>query len=503
MAPSIRIGLAITALTIALLLASDFFFEILPGQHGPLLDARKKFCESIAVQFSSLIESDDQQTIERLMDNLVVRNADVVSLGLRLADGTLLAKSGDHELGWQDAHPSLSTPTHARVPIFNGQDQWGTVEVLFTPLTSTWFKSVISSPLFHLILVTLTFGFIAYTVFMKRMLRYLDPSSVVPGRVKAALDQLVEGVVLLDEQGHMVLVNDAFAELLARPIDQLIGEALSNLDWLSETRQQVVLPWEDNISFGAQKKAIRLVLNTTRNGQRVLSTNVSAILDGKGHQRGVLVSFDDISDLEQKNLELKQTIDQLESAEKKILAQNDELRRLATVDPLTSVFNRRAFFEKFNTEFDLAQREGLQLSCIMADIDHFKNINDNYGHGVGDDVIKGIAAVLQENCTENGAVGRYGGEEFGVVLPGSDINDAVKIADKIRTDFLKWSELNDSPTNGKTITASFGVSNLEFGAEDLDVLLDQADQALYQSKTGGRNRVSAWSDPTQPLAGVN
>ncbi len=500
MSPSIRIGLSITALTVTVLLVSDAFFGIFPGQHSQKLEARKEYCESIAIQFSSLVESGEYEAIQSSMMRLVERNPEVVSLGLRLADDQLVASAGGHESNWNKEGIKFSTPTHALVPIFEAGQEWGRMEVQFTPLQIGWIPTLLESPLARLILVTLTLGFLVYTLFIRRALHYLDPSAVVPGRVKAALDLLVEGVVLLDAKQYIVLANNAFSDMAGISSDELIGQPLSKLNWgefKREADNPFPLPWEHTKLQDSKLQGVRLLLHSKIKGMRVLSTNISAIYDGKGKQRGMMVTFDDISEVERANRELKATVSQLEKAEIKIRGQNDELRRLASVDPLTNTMNRRAFFEKLNTEFILAKQENLIVSCIMVDIDHFKKINDTYGHAVGDEVIKGIANILIEHCGKNGAVGRYGGEEFCIVLPQTNLDRAAVIAEKIRELFLYWSEVKDSPTNGKTITASLGVSAINLGAKDPAAMIDQADQALYHSKTNGRNQVTKWFDQQQ------
>jgi diguanylate cyclase (GGDEF)-like protein len=158
---------------------------------------------------------------------------------------------------------------------------------------------------------------------------------------------------------------------------------------------------------------------------------------------------------------------------------------------LTNCLNRRAFFEHCEAEFEIAKRDGKPLSCIMTDIDHFKSVNDTYGHGVGDQVIQSVANILRSGLRSIDFIGRYGGEEFCLLMPGVDIKQAAEIADRIRAGL----EAQITPGNAAlkhTVTSSFGVSSSDFGAPDPSKLIDQADKALYVSKESGRNRVSRW-----------
>ena len=171
-------------------------------------------------------------------------------------------------------------------------------------------------------------------------------------------------------------------------------------------------------------------------------------------------------------------------AAERVAAMQQELIRLATTDSLTGVLNRRAFFERAGEAGSRAQA-GASLSAIIFDIDHFKRVNDLYGHDVGD---RAIGAVAQEAAAATTLVGRLGGEEFAMLLAGQGLDDALALAERLRG---KMSALQFDTSHGPlSITCSFGVSTWE-GADTIDLLLKRADVALYAAKTGGRNRVIA------------
>ncbi len=175
---------------------------------------------------------------------------------------------------------------------------------------------------------------------------------------------------------------------------------------------------------------------------------------------------------------------------------NDRLQELTRQDPLTGVRNRRFLNEKLPEEYHRACREGLPLSVIMVDVDHFKQINDQYGHLAGDQCLKTVADLLERMATGPGAVvTRYGGEEFCLLLPGASRMDAVALAEAIRE-----SVANERMRiRGRTlrITVSMGVSSGTPQREGRpEHLLDAADKALYAAKAGGRNRVL--SEQTAP-----
>jgi two-component system cell cycle response regulator len=173
----------------------------------------------------------------------------------------------------------------------------------------------------------------------------------------------------------------------------------------------------------------------------------------------------------------------LRSAERLAFMQS-ELIRLATTDPLTGVCNRRAFFERAE-QACLRAGNGAALSAIMLDVDHFKTINDRYGHDVGDEALRGIThAVFIGGAT----VGRLGGEEFAILLEDIALPEAVTLADHLRR---KLAALRfEAASKVMTLTCSFGVSEWQHG-DTIDTLLKRADAALYEAKSGGRNRVVA------------
>ena len=164
----------------------------------------------------------------------------------------------------------------------------------------------------------------------------------------------------------------------------------------------------------------------------------------------------------------------------------DELQVMATCDPLTGVSNRRSFMERAELEFGTAVRDGRKLSCVMVDIDHFKNVNDTHGHSMGDEVICRLAQELASESRDRELVCRFGGEEFCLLLSDTDTEQAVAFASRLRQSIAAEGF---APV---PISASFGVSSLAEGSPRFHDLLNQADEALYASKENGRNRVTSY-----------
>jgi len=175
----------------------------------------------------------------------------------------------------------------------------------------------------------------------------------------------------------------------------------------------------------------------------------------------------------------------------------EEAERLAITDPLTGLFNRRFLEEKLSNELIRAKAHNNYLSIVMADIDHFKRINDAYGHKVGDEVLKALALILRANTRENDTVARYGGEEFVILLSNVSKYDAYRIAERIRLE-IEDTSFEEIGVPEK-ITVSFGISCFPEDGEDAIDLLKKADQALYQAKSQGRNRVVVFTEPSESI----
>jgi diguanylate cyclase (GGDEF)-like protein len=184
--------------------------------------------------------------------------------------------------------------------------------------------------------------------------------------------------------------------------------------------------------------------------------------------------------------DLEDKMDKLDEVTKQLLELNVKLEAMATIDPLTSLFNRRYFDLKLVEEASLAEREKQDLSLMMIDFDDFKNYNDSYGHQTGDKLLQEVSAVIKGSLRRSDMVFRYGGDEFSVIVPGCNINTAERIANKIVT---MISETRFKSFEGKDldgITISCGVACY---SGDLESFLGTADSCLFAAKEAGKNCV--------------
>ncbi|HXJ81943.1 MAG TPA: GGDEF domain-containing protein [Candidatus Methylomirabilis sp.] len=187
------------------------------------------------------------------------------------------------------------------------------------------------------------------------------------------------------------------------------------------------------------------------------------------------------------NRKLDRVVQVKEFTEAELRQKNVELERLARTDPLTELFNRRAFYDYAESIFALSRRHGRTFGVALLDLDHFKTVNDTYGHAAGDHALRQIAACLRSSARAGDLVARFGGEEFIVLLPETDAAGATSVATKLKNTIASLELEFDS---GRTrITASIGVTALQPQDQRLDEVIARADGALYEAKALGRDHI--------------
>ena len=484
--PAIRLSVGLIVLVISILLLAQAL-GLTSGTEKQQFEIRKQIAETLAAQINLAVSRGDDGLIRDLMSTAIERNSDMRSAAIRKTDGEVLIETNNHEQYWKGAEAKVSTPTHMRFPLIINSVTRANTEITFTTLSSE------THPLFHiptfvvLIIFVAISGFVGFWLYIRRVLKHLDPSSVVPARVRNALNILAEGVLILDKREHIVLANTSILENLKKSEQILLGKKASSLGWqLIENKNTKEFPWLTALSSNIKQVNIYLSLPTTEQ-TKIFRVNAVPILDAKGSSQGTIAVFDDITELEEKRQLLEDMIKELAKSRAAIESQNKELTFLATRDPLTNCFNRRALYEFLEGKSAGSLKPNTDYACIMADIDNFKSVNDTHGHGVGDEVIKTMASTIKEVVREKDIVARIGGEEFCIILPNTSLEVARGIAERCREKI--WSKT----TSGVRVTASFGVTSIALGAKDSAAIMHQADEALYASKENGRNRVTCWS----------
>lgn len=487
---SVRIVFGLVSLTISALLVSGLL-GLIPNVNTAVQRDRSAFCEAAAVSFMALAPRMNEEQIRETFDAIRERNSEVESIAVRTEkDGELLFCSGPHALIWETQGTQLKSSREYIVPITADEQRWGQLEVRFQEVQAGLFGTLMR-PEFSLSIFLGSGLFIAFTLYLRKVLRHLNPSRVIPPRVREALDALAEGLLVMDTDHRIVLANSAFGQQVGLSAGDLFGKDASEIGLqLLDDTSSVDYPW---ISTAATGETHRGVLMKTSNSsrERIFSVSSVPIHDEKHRCRGVVASFEDVTELDRKQKELRDALSSLRESSDEIQQQNRELEWLATRDGLTGCVNRRSFFKGFETVWAQAVESRGLLSAVMVDIDHFKSVNDNHGHSTGDDVLRKVAAVVMKTVAEGDVVCRYGGEEFSILMPDTNLDDAELRAERIRLAIkaLRIGELR--------VTASLGVSSLSQQASSPQDLLDQADKCLYVAKRTGRNQVIRY-DRAQP-----
>jgi len=332
--PLVWISFGLVSLMISVLLAGDWLFDLAPNHDRQIFEYRRDLAESLAVQYSALTEREQIETVKFAMEVLAKRIPDILSLALLQNSGTVVAQIGDHARVWVQPPGEESTLDFLQVPIFSGEQRWGVLQVAFrqTQTDVSSLQRFLADPWVRFLAFVSVMGFFAYLFFMKRTLRQLDPSGIVPARVKAALDALAQGVVMIDTRDFIVLANDAFCQAVGKPVTSLIGSDLSTLSWASVASSATVSvhPWTEAI-MEKQSQGDRPLLLRIPNGEsRKFIINTVPIMDDASTVRGALVSFHDVTDLDRTNSALREANSELELSRFKILEKNQELETTNT-----------------------------------------------------------------------------------------------------------------------------------------------------------------------------
>jgi len=251
----------------------------------------------------------------------------------------------------------------------------------------------------------------------------------------------------------------------------------------------------DNTIIGRSSKASIQIdqESVSRNHAKLISSEKKVVLQDMGSTNGTYVNDELIAgDSQLRNgdlIKIGRTIFKFIAGGNIETAYHDEIYRLTTVDGLTQIFNRRYFEDTLDREISRCNRYGRGLSLLLFDIDHFKKINDTYGHLAGDYVLKQIASAVKTRIRREDIFARYGGEEFAVLLPELDHKQAATVGEKTR----KLIEKHAFKFDGQEmqVTISIGVATLTEGQRDGSEMIKVADGKLYEAKQGGRNRVCA------------
>ena len=223
----IAMGLAFLVVTLLLAAVS---IQLVPDRIGAIRESRATLAETVAINSSAFIVNNDFKVLKLILGLVVKRNDDIVSAAVRHNSGKAIVTVGEHD--WSNFSGEHSTDTHLKVPIWSGKEKWGQMELRFTPLVAEGWLGWVNHPLTKLVGFMSLTSFVLFWLYLRRMLKHLDPSQAVPPHVRAALDTLAEGLMVLDLKENIVLANQAFASIVGRSTDELATGHASEFDWL-------------------------------------------------------------------------------------------------------------------------------------------------------------------------------------------------------------------------------------------------------------------------------
>ena len=346
----------------------------------------------------------------------------------------------------------IFTPGRARKLSF------GILLVVLTPLIPNLLYLTNNNPIAPYDPTSIAFVIIEFVLFASlRWIRFLD---VVPVAHDLVLNNLTSGVIILDNGLHVMEMNPAAEKILNCTESLAVNKPVSDL-------------------FPAQQHLLEQIQGTTEYKTEINIAQTGnyefqafPIINKANEMQGRVIMLYDITAWKLAEL---------------------ELRKQAITDPLTGIYNRGHFFTLAEASFQQAKRYHNALSILMIDLDHFKKVNDTYGHAAGDMALQSFASYLMNNMRGADICGRYGGEEFVILMPETSSDSAVHKANSIR----KWVEEHPIRVNGHLIslTISVGVAEIDVESDKkVDALINRADEALYAAKREGRNRVACFSE---------
>jgi len=314
----------------------------------------------------------------------------------------------------------------------------------------------------------------AWSIYYYRLL------DLVPIARHLLVEQMLDGMLVLDSQQRIIDINPSARKMIKG------GDAIKIGDPLASVLPELCPTAED---MKRQSNTQILSLNETREDRRFVDVRMTLISGNKSGTNCSLLILRDIT--KRKNIEdsLNKANQELEKRIHEIQILQTQLKEESIRDPLTRLYNRRYMEDALQREFAHATRDGYPVSIIMADIDHFKKVNDTYGHSAGDEVLVQLSQLFMANFRMEDIVCRFGGEEFLIVMPETSAETAFLRIDALRR-LLETTKLNLTSVSLQ-ITLSAGIAVYPLEGSTIEEVVHKADQAMYRAKSEGRNRVVA------------
>jgi len=294
-------------------------------------------------------------------------------------------------------------------------------------------------------------------------------------------NQLNTGILVLDAEYNIVLWNRFLQVHTDKVANNIIGQSIFIAfpevpeRWLSRKLGSVLQLNTPSFCSWQQRHHLFELPHTrpiTTDSEFMAQNCTFLPIETDGIVKNICILIEDVTDVCHYQTQLQKTL--------------DELAKISRIDGLTQIYNRRHWQESLEQEYAKAQRHDKKLSLIMLDLDYFKLLNDNYGHQCGDMVLIEVSALISSLLRVEDVFGRYGGEEFAIILPETELSGAMDLAQRI-CNSIATKDLTYKDHNIK-VTVSLGVAQLSAGESNYEALITQSDSALYQAKGQGRNQ---------------
>ena len=311
-----HLAMGLAGLAVAVVLGA-MWLGLIPDAEALQRQHRAALAETVALTISGQIDDAQAQPLHDTLAFVRQRNAGLLSIGVRAADGTLWLDVEGHAERWATSTAGPSSDAFVSVPVWQDGQTWGQVELAYQPLRSAGWRAHLEEPSLRLAAFVFIAGAFGFWVYLRRMLRELDPSRAVPARVRTAYDTLTEGLLVLDASGCIVLANTSSGLLLGLDDTRLVGRSPSEFDWSDPggaAPSLGTLPWERALATRAPQRDVHL--NVTRgDGVRFsLRANASPIIDDSGRLQALVISFQDVTELEKRGDALRVAKEQADAA---------------------------------------------------------------------------------------------------------------------------------------------------------------------------------------------
>ena len=372
----LALGLAGLAVGVVLIAA---YIGLVPNGEALTLKHRGSLSETAALTVSTLLDHEDPEILQATLEVVRKRNPDLLSIGVRAQDGSLLVDVGDHAMHWQGgALAQRSTDAEVTVPVWQAGRDWGRVELRFEPLRDAGWVGYLQDPSLKLSLFVFVCCTLLFVVYLRRMLRELDPSRAVPQRVRAAYDTLTEGLLVLDRDGLIVLANRSTGQMLGVDETRLVGHRPREFSWTLADGSALTpdeQPWQRAFATGKPQRNVHLNVSRDDGARFSLRANCSPLADARGGVQAMVVSFQDVTELEKRGEALriaKEEADAANQAKSQFLANmSHEIRTpMNAILGFTDVLRRSALRHSSDAakHLDIIQSSGNHLLNLINDI---------------------------------------------------------------------------------------------------------------------------------------